>query len=198
MILSFKTKINDKPTYFPEKIITGLFQEKVISREKTIELFNPKALMKIIPMEYHGTVNNVAVSKIKFDNSINHVPKIHTIRKDEKNRWKVGTIIDFFINARTKDMFRFAPKIPVISIQEIFMTRRGQMLEITISDANSYIGGNDKYIYYDEQEELAFNDGFDNYQEFFEYFHSQIIENGKSTGNYWFKGKIIHWTDFKY
>ena len=78
------------------------------------------------------------------------------------------------------------------------MTRRGQMLEITISDVNSYIGGNDKYIYYDEQEQLAFNDGFDNYQEFFEYFHSQIIENGKSTGNYWFKGKIIHWTDFKY
>lgn len=169
MILSFKTKINGKQTHFPEKIMLSIEQNK-LSKE---------------PLNF-----GIA--------SRNHTPKIHTIRKDEKNRWKVGTMIDFFINARTKDMFRFAPKIPVISIQEIFMTRRGQMLEITISDVNSYIGGNDKYIYYDEQEQLAFNDGFDNYQEFFEYFHSQIIENGKSTGNYWFKGKIIHWTDFKY
>lgn len=198
MILPFSTQINGKPTYFPEKIITGLFLEKMISKEKATELFYPIDLLKIIPTEYHGVIGNISIPIIKFDNSINHKPKIHTIREDKKDRWSQDIMIDFFINARQKNMFRFAPRIPVVSTQEIFMTRKGNLLEITIADVDSYIGGNDKYMYYPDKVKLAENDGFATYEDFANYFLSAINKNGEKTGNYWFSGKIIHWTGFKY
>ncbi len=191
MILSFKTKINGKPTYFPEKIITGLFKEKMISRDKAVELFYPTSLMKMIPMEYHGVVSNVEISQIKFDNSINHIPKIHTIRTDEKDRWKKGVMIDFFINTRKPDMFRFAPKIQVASIQSI------EIKFISIWNSNSLYAQPcvkiDGKIIYDvakngkeEMLKLAQNDGFESIDAFFSYFNKD------------FTGKIIHWTNLKY
>ncbi|CAI9676947.1 hypothetical protein HZQ97_16340 [Elizabethkingia anophelis] len=176
MILSFKTQINGKPTLFPEKIFAGLIKNKIVPESK--EFFKcyrmPPMLIRLL------------------------TPKIHTIREDSSSRWKVGMMIDFFINARTKNMFRFAPQAQVISVQEIFMTRRGSDLEITISKEHSYIGGDDFYLYYDAKEQLSINDGFDSYSDFVKYFYDIIEENGRKTGNYWFKGKIIHWTDLKY
>ena len=50
---------------------------------------------------------------------INVKPKKHTIRKDEKDRWKVGNDIHFVINNRTKNRFQFAPITKVKSIQII-------------------------------------------------------------------------------
>lgn len=185
MILSFKTKIHGKTTYFPEKIITGLFQNKIISKDKAIELFYPETLKKLIPMEYHGTKNDVAISKIKFDNSVNHVPKIHTIRKDEKNRWKPGMMIDFFINARQKDMFRFAPRIQLKSKQRIFMTYLPQC------GLGFRVSINGRELEEDEIEQLAFNDGFEAVEDFEDYFIAEM-ENDE------YAGKILHWTDFKY
>lgn len=191
MILSFKTKINDKPTYFPEKIITGLFKQKIISKDKATELFYPQTLVKLIPMEYHGTINNVAVSQIKFDNSINHKQKLHTIRKDEKNRWKAGVMIDFFINARQKDMFRFAPQIPVISVQKIEIKRYTDFVQIFIDDewfGDAFFDPISESIdgYNLDLETLAINDGFEKIEDFFSYFNED------------FEGKIIHWTNLKY
>ncbi len=174
MILSFKTKIKGEPTFFVERIHKGL--ESIFNLE----------LKGYYPNEYLPMVKNVCA------------PKIHTIRKDENDRWEKGKQIDFFINARTKNMFRFAPQIPVISTQEIFMTRRGSMLEITIAEIGSYIGGNDFYLDALQQDELSMNDGFDDYNDFRDYFIELIEENGKATGNYWFKGKIIHWTNLYY
>lgn len=191
MILSFKTKINGKPTYFPEKIITGLFRNKIISKDKAIELFYPKDLMKLIPFEYHGIKSDVAVSQIKFDNTIYHLSKIHTIRKDEKNRWKAETMIDFFINARQKDMFRFAPKIPVVSVQKIEIVysefqENGKLFKLPAV----WIDGKLHYDFIGSLKEnmksIAINDGFENIEDFFAYFNED------------FEGKIIHWTDFKY
>lgn len=86
----------------------------------------------------------------------------------------------------------------MISTQEIFMTRKGSDLEITISKYDSYIGGDDFYLYYDAKEILAQNDGFDNYFDFVQYFSEVIEKNGDETGNYWFNGKILHWTNLKY
>lgn len=198
MILSFSTQLDGKPTYFPEKIITGLYLEKMISKDKARELFYPNALLKIIPAEYHGVKGYVSIPIVKFDNSIDHQPKIHTIREDKTERWKPGIMIDFFINARQVTMFRFAPRIPVISVQEIFMTSRGSMLEITVAKQGSYIGGEDFYVDAVTQGQLATNDGFSKYDDFRNYFLSVIEANGKATGNYWFSGKIIHWTNFNY
>lgn len=176
MILSFKTHIDGKPTYFVEKIhkcFADVLQENV----------KPEIYY---PWEYN--------SAQRFGSK----PKLHTIREDKAERWKPGMMIDFFIATRTKNMFRFAPHIQVVSTQEIFMTRRGTDIEITISKPHSYIGGDDFYVYHDKKEILARNDGFDTYSDFVDYFYKLIEENGNKTGNYWFKGKIIHWTDFKY
>ncbi|HAO08182.1 MAG TPA: hypothetical protein DCQ50_14630 [Chryseobacterium sp.] len=191
MILSFLTQINGKPTLFPEKIITGLFKNNIISRDKAVELFYPQTLTEIIPMEYHGFKGNVEISKIKFDNSIDHRPKIHTIREDKANRWKPGVMIDFFINTRKPDMFRFAPKIQVASIQSI------EIKFISIWNSNSLYAQPcvkiDGKIIYDvakngkeDMLKLAQNDGFESIDAFFSYFNKD------------FTGKIIHWTNLKY
>lgn len=78
------------------------------------------------------------------------------------------------------------------------MTRRGNDLEITISKSDSYIGGDDFYLYSDTKELLAQNDGFDNYSDFVQYFSESIEKNGDKTGKYWYSGKVIHWTNLKY
>ncbi|UFK27494.1 hypothetical protein [Elizabethkingia phage TCUEAP3] len=163
MILSFKTQINGKPTLFPEKIFAGLLKNGIVPTSK--DFFK---CYRIPPM---------LMEKLK--------PKIHTIREDNTNRWKPGIMIDFFIGTRTKNMFRFAPRVPVVSKQRIFMTylpQCGQGFEVSLDG---------RYLYKDEIEKIAINDGFDTVDDFEEYFISQMKEDQ-------FSGKIIHWTNFKY
>lgn len=184
MILPFSTQINGKQTYFVEKIWKGLKTQSPESYIKLWATVSPEETTKKFPVD------------IDIYNEVK--PKLHTIREDKKDRWKPGVMIHFFINARQKNMFRFAPRIPVISTQEIFMTERGGNLEISIAKEGSYIGSDDKYIYWETKEQLAINDGFDSYEAFQRYFIERIYENEKKTGNKWFSGKIIHWTDLKY
>ena len=180
MILPFSTQINGKPTYFVEKILKS-FDGKDCTEDDKLMLKEAIYLELLSPFKY---------DEVK--------PKLHTIREDKNDRWKPGVMIHFFINARQKNMFRFAPRIPVVSTQEIFMTERGGNLEISIAKEGSYIGSDDKYIYWETKEQLAINDGFDSYEAFQRYFIERIYENEKKTGNKWFSGKIIHWTDLKY
>ncbi|WP_379963976.1 hypothetical protein [Epilithonimonas sp. UC225_85] len=161
MILSFKTKINGKPTNFVEKIWEGFLQKGI--QFKAVEM---KIGMEALPEDY----------KVKT-----HHPKLHTIRKDEKNRWKPGNLIDFFINARTKDMFRFAPRIKVLSTQQIKIFHQKNSLE-----NSAFVYMDDKRMREKQIETLAINDGFESVESFFEYFNED------------FTGKIIHWTDLKY
>jgi hypothetical protein len=153
MILSFKTKINGKNTHFPEKILLSIEHNKLTEE----------------PLNF-----GIA--------SKNHSQKIHTIRKNEKNRWKKGVMIDFYINARQKNMFQFAPRIPLIGKQRIFMTFIQGRFEVSIED---------KYMYYPEIEKLAINDGFDCYEDFRDYFVAEMIEDC-------YAGYVLHWTAFKY
>lgn len=162
MILSFKTKINGKPTLFPEKIFAGLIKNKIIPASK--EFFKCYRM----PQD---------VTKLK--------PKIHTIREDNTNRWKSGIMIDFFIGTRTKNMFRFAPRIPVVSKQRIFMTYLPQC------GLGFRVSINGRQLAENEVEQLAFNDGFEAIEDFEDYFISQMKEDQ-------FSGKIIHWTDLRY
>lgn len=164
MILSFKTKINGKPTYFVEKIHLGLLQNSLLD------------MVGFDDNDFDGfDINKVAECE----------PKIHTIRKDDKNRWKPGMMIDFFINARQKDMFRFAPRIPLKSKQRIFMTylpHLGNGFQVSI---------NGRELHKSEIKVLAVNDGFETVEDFEDYFISEM-ENDE------YNGKIIHWTGFKY
>lgn len=156
MILPFSTQINGKPTYFVEKI------------QRAISNFPDDAPLIDVKTQWFNTLIYFKVN-----------PKIHTIREDSKNRWKPGTMIDFFINCRQKDMFRFAPKLPVVSVQSIIIKRWGIKPKVYIND--SFFPLTDKEVL-----KLAENDGFDTVKDFFEYFDKD------------FEGKIIHWTDFKY
>lgn len=189
MICNFMTtfpkgsgKLTKKATFFVEKIWEGFLTQGVkCSATEFCELG-----IKALPEKY----------KIKTNK-----PKIHTIRQDLSNRWKVGMMVDFFINARTKKAFRFAPRVPVISLQNIKITRTDhlsmssypfQMYIQTIPIDNvqykrSFIVEIDgSIISLSKLSKLAINDGFDSVDDFFNWFCDD------------FEGKIIHWTDLKY
>ncbi|RWX00938.1 hypothetical protein [Flavobacterium cerinum] len=167
MTLAFSTQLSGKPTYFVEKICKSL-------REHCLSLRPTAMATEIIHLSiYH---------KCK--------PKNHTIRVDKKDRWKVGTLIHFVINNRTKNRIQFASVVSVESIQKIDihyipLTRPLGEFRPCVKIDNKLIFGMDGY---DDgtMTALAHNDGFDSIEDFFAYFNTD------------FKGKIIHWTDLKY
>lgn len=176
MILPFSTKLNGKPTYFVEKIFKGI--KKALNDETYY-----KIAYSIPPGEM------LKPYKLDVDKYHEVYSKIHTIREDKKDRWKPGTMIDFYINTRTKDMFRFAPRIPVVSTQKIKITHIGNTRNVSIDNMLFYFGcPNDEYqtIMIDKMLSFAQNDGFDTLKDFFAYFNED------------FTGKIIHWTDKRY
>lgn len=168
MTLSFTTEINGKPTYFVEKIWEAIMQKGIQVNLNEFAEYGKKYLSEGY--------------KLKTNK-----PKIHTIRRDLKNRWKVGNKIHFVINNRTKDRQQFAPIMKVKSIQKIKIE--------WIPHVNMYHGEEkdlpiihidgvklERYDFY----KLFENDGFEGYKDFFEWFNED------------FEGIIIHWTDFKY
>ena len=169
MILPFSTQINGKPTYFVEKILKS-FDGKDCTEDDKLMLKEAIYLELLSPFKY---------DEVK--------PKLHTIREDKNDRWKPGVMIDFFINARQPNMFRFAPRIPVVSTQRILMSYAyGNIIEISINGREI----NDFKV----KELIAINDGFDSWDDFVDYF-IPIIEKSEDG---FFTGKIIHWTDLKY
>ncbi|QYS86321.1 hypothetical protein JJC03_15585 [Flavobacterium oreochromis] len=105
MILSFSTQLKGHPTLFPEKILSGLLKEYEI---KENQLFKEVPDFIYNYGEFTGYHSADCILQV-VDQS---TPKIHTIREDKKERWKLGVKIDFFINSRKPDMFRFAPVLP--------------------------------------------------------------------------------------
>ncbi|MCH5690012.1 hypothetical protein LWM68_40800 [Niabella sp. W65] len=81
-----------EPTMFVSLISKGLLENK---------LTTPKEMFKV-RLEYLNRFG------IVLSNFTYRIPKIHTLREDKNDRWTKGIMIDFFINSRTKDMFRFA------------------------------------------------------------------------------------------
>lgn len=168
MILPFSTKMNGKPTYFVEKIWQSFNYFQLVKFEDTHCFFCQLEIKEMIDLKY-------------LDNQFGDIDKgkLHTIREDKNDRWQVGTKIDFFINCRQKNMFRFAPVLPVVSIQEIEIIHQEFMNDIIIK-----VNGKKLNIF--GQQLLAKNDGFDCLFDFLMYFRED------------FKGKIIHWTEFRY
>ena len=116
--------------------------------------------------------------------------KIHTIREDKKDRWNSYRIIHMFYNARQKGMRPIAPVVPCVSTQKVRIEYTGkQGVEIYIDDNIFYSQskhGMTNVIHRDRMQILSHNDGFDSTEDFFRWFDKD------------FKGKIIHWTNFKY
>ena len=179
MILGFSTQLKEKPTYFVEKIWKGIKEN--ISRElyfKIVSQTAPEEMIKQYPIDAEV-----------YDEIL---PKVHTIREDHGNRWKIGCKIDFFINVRKKNMFRFAPVLPVVSIQNIDILWYRENCNAFPDHRYTYNGKNVRIyveglaLKIDQIKLLSQNDGFNTLEDFFEYFNTD------------FEGKIIHWTDLKY
>lgn len=166
MILPFSTQINGQPSYFINKIWNGLIDNNIATNYNEYFLKIPKA------------------QSVGYTAGLSFKPKIHTIREDKNDRWETGRLIHFTINNRTKDSFRFAPVIPVLSTQKIFISYYHGCLEMGIANGPSL-----RFLDKVQKEILISNDGL-SIEEFIHFFFPE----GKGT----FIGKIIHWTDFKY
>lgn len=178
MTVGFSTKIKDNPTRFPEKIWQSLMQDIGLNDEIYYEWHSEEGILN-----YHMGNN--------YDDSLFYIfPKKHTIRKDEKNKWKKGNDIHFVINNRTKNRFQFAPVIPCTGTQKIEIKHLSILNHPIDIQPMVWIDG---YLFYDPAigydkgiEKLAINDGFDSVANFFDWFSED------------FTGKIIHWTNLKY
>lgn len=191
MILPFSTQLNGKPTYFVESIWEGLLRN-VFDEDKEYQEY----------LRLHKKKFDVYWDWFPEDHKRLEYPKIHTIREDKKDRWKPGTKIDFFINCRQKDMFRFAPVLPVVITQKIEFiwkeniekhtclgTKFDRTCTVRIDDrfyGDAYLLNGSLISSSYTIKTLAQNDGFDCEEDFFAYFNATYI------------GKIIHWTEKRY
>lgn len=171
MTLSFSRFIDNTPTYFPEKIWSGL-------RTHPID----KHLVGFMGSEYYSGKEILDMD-----------PKLHSIRADKKGRWKPGMKIHMVINNRTKKRLQFAPVLEVKSVQEfqvVYFSEKNKIRAVVYIDG--VLQGEAFWINCQFKfasitlERLAKNDGFDSVNLFFEWFDKD------------FTGKIIHWTDHKY
>lgn len=170
MQLNFTTHINGKPNYFDFKILNGLQYANIITAKICADLFVKlcavKPLKELLPDFYIPE------------------PKIHTLRKDENNRFKPGINLHLVINPYNKKRLQFAPLIKCTSVQKIHISfwYNTDTEEFT----TPLILVDDKELNKKQMQQLAINDGFDTLQDFLTYFKGG------------FNGKIIHWTNFKY
>ena len=195
MILGFSTRfpkgsgrLTGQPTYFVEKVIACLHFD--LMSGSILNDFLQDASKQLKYKSKQEFIDKII--------SLKNNTKKHTIRGDKKGRWILGRLIDFFIGVRTKSMFRFAPKVPVISTQEISIKHYEKYVCIGVE--NKDMEGVTTLCFYHKTKEgykqcwngtnlierIALNDGFDSVDDFFEWF----IED--------FKGKIIHWTELTY
>lgn len=115
--------------------------------------------------------------------------KKHTIREDKHHRWKPGRIIHMATGVRTK-FYNCFYKAVCKSTQSIVINYHCGSAPDGMS---IYIDGDlfyEQSVYgtcrSDNLSLLAKNDGFDSPEDFLRWFCHD------------FKGKIIHWTDFRY
>lgn len=116
-----------------------------------------------------------------FEDRILKGTKVHTIRLDPYNRWRAGRYIQMATGVRTKHYKQFNAGKPelqkCISTQNIVIKYARYS---KISGPSVAVDG--KSLTALQIHELALADGFDNIDQFFNWFNAD------------FSGKIIHWT----
>ncbi len=127
--------------------------------------------------------------KERFKKPIIDGDKIHTIRLDKGGRWKEGNSIQFATGVRTPNYNEFTTGV-CFGTQEIeFKWKSYNKGKVNESwGVQVFIDGVDVTIG-DIIDQLCNNDGFKDRKEFFEW------DAWHKTN---FKGKIIHWTNFRY
>lgn len=124
--------------------------------------------------------------KPQFKQPILDGVKIHTLRADPNDRWHKGRQIQMATGVRTKNYNCFK-EATCLSTQKVYMSYAfNDIIEITVGD---------KYMFgFAEREQFAKNDGFNNWEEFFDWFYPLI----QHTSDNWLVLKLIHWTDKRY
>lgn len=124
--------------------------------------------------------------KQQFILKIKDGSKIHTIRDDKKNRWRNGMKIHFRTPRFSKNNHQFKEGV-CVSTQRILMTSESNDI-IMISVGSKVLDT------YEERLEFALNDGFGDWDSFFNWFYPLIQAAPDQT----YKAKLIHWTDKRY
>lgn len=128
-------------------------------------------------------------SKPEFRDKIRKGIKIHTIRDDKHNRWKVGTKIHFWLGNPRNTKSKVKPyQFGVGEVSKV------EIIRIDFDNPNDwqidtvYIGENIVLETPEELNALAINDGFENWWQMRLWFEN-------SDGQY--VGKIIYWKNFE-
>ena len=112
--------------------------------------------------------------------------KIHSMREDKHNRWKVGMTIHFSTGARTKNYNQFSQG-KCLGLQKVGLYQ-GSVGIMVLVDGRQLLGK--------EILEVARNDGYADIASWMRFFVPEIPEDPNDM-NQW-TGKIIHWTDKLY
>ena len=182
MFLEFASLINNEPTYFVERIWSGLFD---FTDQNFIEYSEYLT-------EYRQKYKDP--SKTIFDEKVQHIqPKIHTIRTDKHDKIHAGTFFKPCIKTKDGSLYQFAPALEVVSIQRIviaYIHGKENFPFISIQDENyrevKKLSPVQHFNYITELDRIAKNSGFDSVEKFLKFFNKNTVK------------KIIHWTKFKY
>ena len=177
MTLSFSTHFKDEtPNYFVEKILHSFPSLKPAhSCYKALHgsTWEQRAYAARCPTEHYDLTWFGYPDKL--------IPKIHTIRRDEKRRWKSGMDINFVLFNRTKKRWEFITGT-CTAVQSIRIQKAANRAEIGV-----WIDG--KLLEHDTETtliEFVYNDGFETIKQFKDWFAED------------FEGVLIHWTDKRY
>jgi len=127
----------------------------------------------------------------RFEEPIIKGAKIHTFRLDPNDRWKVGMPIQFYVNARTKQMRKFREDGECMRIQSIIIKIFSDELCLIVKADHTKNGIVPVSDFIDKDKFIP-NDGLKSECDFITCIKQ--LHPGKEI----LTGKIIHWTDFKY
>lgn len=127
----------------------------------------------------------------RFEEPIIKGTKIHTFRLDPGNRWRVGMPIQFYVNARTKQMRKFREDGECKGIQSVIIRIYSDELFIVVKADNAHDGYVPVSDFIDKDKFIP-NDGFASEEDF-----ARCIKQ-LHPGKELLTGKVIHWTDFRY
>lgn len=183
MNLSFSEQINGAPSFFVQQILSGLYRMSLgyYGNEGSSQKLMHEVIECTKRYDYL-LLDNGREGEICQSAS----PKIHTLREDKGNRWKVGTKIHFIINGcGQKNRYQFAPILECYCVEKVkirwLSSPMGPMIEIYINDivyGRSLLSEVNNHTCISD---LAKNDGFSDAEAFCEYFKKG------------FEGKLIHW-----
>jgi len=128
-------------------------------------------------------------SKTEFRTLIKKEVKVHTIRDDKNNRWKLGTKIHFWLGNPRNTRGKIKPyQFGVGEVSRVETIRMDFAMPEEWQPDVVFIGEDIRLKTEEELNSLAINDGFENWLQMKQWFFNP-------DGQYF--GKIIFWKNFE-